>query len=165
MKKSKHFRKDVIMARVIAAVILVVLIALIVFVGSLFTKPSADENKDSQNTEHTQNANPGNQDTENENTEPEDTESLGTEGQNNEVQGTEIDTDAETDTNVENKTYVETTAPVRHRKETSTDSEVLALIDRGTKLEVLETLDGWYKVSYNGKDGYVSADFARVVEE
>lgn len=159
MKKSKHFRKDVIMARVIAAVILVVLIALIVFVGSLFTKPSADENKDSQNTEHTQNVNPGNQDTENENIETEDTESLGTEGQNTEEQG------EETDTNVENKTYVETTAPVRHRKETSTDSEVLALIDKGTKLEVLETVDGWYKVSYNGKDGYVSADFARVVEE
>ena len=105
MKKSKHFRKDVIMARVIAAVILVVLIVLIVFVGSLFTKPSADENKDSQNTEHTQNVNPGNQDTENENIETEDTESLGTEGQNTEEQGEETDTDAETDTNVENKFY------------------------------------------------------------
>ena len=54
MKKSKHFRKDVIMARVIAGVILLVLIVLLVFGISLLTKTS-DEDKNSQNSQNTEN--------------------------------------------------------------------------------------------------------------
>ena len=177
MKKSKHFRKDVIIARIIAALILIVLIALIVTVVSHFTKSSG--NKDSQNTQSTQDVNNGNQDSE-------DKDTQNSEGQNdpsndnpsnddpsnddpsnddpsnegsNTPQGSEEDTDA-----VE-KVYVKTTARIRLREEPNTNCRTLEGINSGVELEVLETLDGWYKVSYNGKTGYVSADYAKIVEE
>ena len=162
MKKSKHFRKDVIMARIIAALILVILIASIVFVVSLFSKTSADKNKDSQNTENTQQIGEGNQNQENNDTQ---NEGLGTEDTqmgDTENQGSE----EEPDTEVEDaKIYVKTTTQVKLRKEPNTDCATLDRIDGGTKLEVLETLEGWYKVSYNGQIGYVSATYAQIVEE
>lgn len=37
----------------------------------------------------------------------------------------------------------------------STDSEVIAQIVDGSKVEVLETLDDFYLVSYDGKLGYI----------
>ena len=169
MKKSKHFRKDVIMARIIAGMILILLIALFAFALSLFTKPSSDQNKDSQNTEHTQNVKPGTEDSENEDTEDLNTEDLSTENQTTEEQGTEVESNTEEDSDVdaesEDKIYVKTTAQIRHREEPNTDCEVLGVIAKDTKLEVLESLDGWYKVSYDGKVGYVSADYARIIEE
>lgn len=156
MKKSKHFRKDVIMARVIAAVALLVLIILLVFVISLFTKPSgSDKNsQDTQNTQNTQDVTPG---SESQATEPDvniDTES---------AQETEAESDSEADT--DGKVYVQTTTQVKLRKEPNTECATLDRIDGGTKLEVLETLDGWYKVIHNGQEGYVSATYAEVVEE
>lgn len=154
MKKSKHFRKDVIMARIIAAALLILLIALLVFVISLFTKP-AGNNKDTQNTQNTQNSQdvkPGNdelEDTEN-SVESEDTEGL--------------EPEVESESEAEEQIYVKTTAQVKLRQEPNTNCATLTLIDGGTQLEVLEVLDGWYKVSHNGQVGYVSANYARVVE-
>lgn len=150
MKKSKHFRKDVIMARIIAGVIVVLLIALIVLGVSLLTKPSGND-KDTQSTQNTQNT----QDVGNENVEPEvDVE-------------TEYETESEeeSETVSDGKTYVKTTTQVKLRKEPNTECATLDRIDGGTKLEVLETLDGWYKVIHNGQEGYVSADYANIVEE
>ncbi len=162
MKKSKHFRKDVIIARIIAALILIVLIALIVTVVSHFTKPSAD--KDSQNTQNTQDVNNGNQDSENKDTQNQDSEGqvdTSNDDGSNAPQGSEDDSD----TDVVEKVYVKTTARVRLREEPNTNCRTLEGIDSGVELEVLETLEGWYKVSYNGKTGYVSADYAKIVEE
>jgi len=153
MKKSKHFRKDVIIARVIAGVLVIVLIALIIFAVSLLTKPSGSD-KDTQNTQSTQDVN---KDSESENLEPDvniDTE-LESESE------PETESEAESD----DKTYVKTTTQVKLRKEPNTECATLDRIDGGTKLEVLETLDGWYKVIHNGKEGYVSADYAEIVEE
>lgn len=159
MKKSKHFRKDVIMARVIAGVIVVLLIALIVLGVSLLTKPSGND-KDTQSTQNTQNT----QDVGNENVEPEvdveteyETES--------EAEETEVESEEESETVSDGKTYVKTTTQVKLRKEPNTECATLDRIDGGTKLEVLETLDGWYKVIHNGQEGYVSADYANLVEE
>jgi hypothetical protein len=43
------------------------------------------------------------------------------------------------------------------RKEPSTESEVLATVPRGTKVEVGACEKDWCKVSYNGQDGYMIA--------
>ena len=168
MRKSKHFRKDVIMARIIAALILIVLIALISLGVSLLTKPSADNNKDSQNTHNTQDVNPGNQNSEDLDSEDEtqDTEDLSSEENTEDLstEDSEVD-DSNDDTDSEEKIYVKTTTQVKLRKEPNTECATLDRIDGDTKLEVLETLEGWYKVSYNGQVGYVSATYANVVEE
>lgn len=167
MRKSKHFRKDVIIARIIAALILIVLIALIVTVVSHFTKSSG--NKDSQNTQSTQDVNNGNQDSE-------DKDTQNSEGQNDPSndnpsnddpsnEGSNTPQGSEEDTDVVEKVYVKTTARIRLREEPNTNCRTLEGINSGVELEVLETLDGWYKVSYNGKIGYVSADYAKIVEE
>lgn len=162
MRKSKHFRKDVIIARIIAALILIVLIALIVTVVSHFTKSSG--NKDGQNTQSTQDVNNGNQDSE-------DKDTQNSEGQNDPSnddpsnEGSNTPQGSEEDTDVVEKVYVKTTARIRLREEPNTNCRTLEGINSGVELEVLETLDGWYKVTYNGKTGYVSADYAKIVEE
>lgn len=155
MKKSKHFRKDVILARIIAGVILIVLIALLVFAISLLTKSSGTD-KNSQNTESTQNEKPGDKDTENVGNE--DTEDLTTE------EDTKPDVQPDPEPSVDEKTYVKTTATLRLRVEPNTSCTTLERIPEGTKIEVLEELDLWYKVIYNGKEGYVSKTYVVVVE-
>ena len=156
MKKSKHFRKDVILARVIAGVLLLVVIAFLVFAISLLTKNGGDD-KNSQNTSNTEQT----EQTEN-------TESLLPENQDTEdVEDTESDVVIETESesvDVE-KVYVKTTTQVRLRQEPNTSCTVLDRIDGNTTLEVVEKLNGWYKVIYNGQEGYVSATYAKIVEE
>lgn len=161
MKKSKHFRKDVIIARIIAALILIALIALIATAVSHFTKPSAD--KDSQNTQNTQDVNIGNQDSEDEDTQNQNSEDQ--DDTSNDDSNTQQGSENDSDTDVTEKIYVKTTTQVRLREEPNTSCTTLDRINGGTKLEVLETLEGWYKVSYNGQTGYVSADYAKIVEE
>ena len=162
MKKSKHFRKDVIMARVIAGVILLVLIVLLVFGISLLTKSSSEDKntQNSQNTENTESILPGGQDTQEQETE-ETQQPLDTQTQNSEAGPDENDDTVY----VPDTVYVKTTTQVRLRKEPNTSCATLDRIDGGTKLEVLETLDGWYKVNYNGQNGYVSATYTEIVEE
>lgn len=48
------------------------------------------------------------------------------------------------------------------RAEASTDAEILGIADDGSLLPLLlETpTDGWYQVEYEGKTGYISAEFA-----
>lgn len=155
MKKSKHFRKDVIIARIIATAVLILVIAILVFAISLFTKPSGSD-KNSQNTENSESVKPGNDEFEDtENSEPDvniDSES-------------EADSETDSESEAGDQIYVETTTQVKLRKEPNTNCATLDRIDGGTKLLVLESLDGWYKVSHNGQTGYVSADYAKVVEE
>ena len=160
MKKSKHFRKDVIMARVIAGIILIVLIVLLVWGISLLTKSSGDDknSQNSQNTEQTQNDDIGIPDTQ------QDTEDV--QIPESEEQGDVSGPDENDDTiYIPDKVYVETTTQVRLRKEPNTNCATLDRINGGTKLEVLETLEGWYKVVYDGQEGYVSATYTKIVEE
>ena len=57
-----------------------------------------------------------------------------------------------------------TASSLRLRKEASTSSRTLAFAKRGAQVEVLEAeADGWYKVSYNGTVGYMSAEYLTVV--
>lgn len=49
------------------------------------------------------------------------------------------------------------------RQEPSTSCEVATSVSQGEYLEILEELDGWYKVDINNLQGYVSADFVNKV--
>lgn len=56
-----------------------------------------------------------------------------------------------------------TASSLRLRKEATTASRTLACAKRGTEVEVLEDAEnGWYKVSYNGTVGYMSAEYLTV---
>lgn len=152
MKKSKHFRKDVIIARIIAAALLIVLIVIISSLVSAITKTDGDKQKNTQNisSENSQNISDYQPDVDmSENADSESTS----------------ESESESTSESENTSrYVRTTAQVKFRSEPNTDCTVLGLIDMGTEVELLEELNGWYKVSYNGQEGYISADYSRIVE-
>ena len=161
MKKSKHFRKDVIMARVIAGVLVIVLIVLLVLAVSILTKSSGN-NKDTQNTHNTQST---------ENTQKEELDvDISTEYETESEFETESESEPESESESESdsvstdKTYVITTSQIRLRKEPNTECATIELLEPDVKLEVLEKLDGWYKVSHNGQEGYVSATYVEVEE-
>ena len=44
----------------------------------------------------------------------------------------------------------------RIRKKTNTTSEVVGVLDKNEKIEVLSEVDGWYKVKYKGTDGTIT---------
>ena len=53
---------------------------------------------------------------------------------------------------------------LRLRSNPNTNSEVLAKAPEGSEVELLSGEEnGWYKVSYKGKEGYMSADWIKVV--
>lgn len=54
---------------------------------------------------------------------------------------------------------VTTTNPLNLRSAPDTNSSVLAIIPYSTRLTAHERLAGWYRVSYGGQLGYVSAEF------
>ena len=138
MKKSKHFRKDVIIARIIFAILCIVIGTLIgTGVSALMNRADTDRN------------------------EP-----------NTQIQ-TEVNTQTLTGPLIEDDTqsvqdmisYAVPTSEIRLRKEPNTNCEVLTKIPAGTKLTLLEELEGWYKVSYEGMEGYISADYATIETE
>lgn len=49
------------------------------------------------------------------------------------------------------------------RSQASVNSAVIGSISRGTKVDVLSISGGWVKVSYNGKTGYISKTYLRLV--
>lgn len=51
------------------------------------------------------------------------------------------------------------------RDQATTESAVLTQVPKGEELEYLETLDGWVKVSIDGAEAYVSADYVTVSAE
>ena len=156
MKKSKHFRKGVILARIIAGVLLIVLIVLLA-VGISLLKPPGDD-KNSQNTENIMSEDKDTQEQESE----DDSQQEESTGSEDETQGSEEDSSM---TDESEKVYIKTTAKLRLRKEPNTSCETLEHIPEGTKLEAIEKTGIWYKVSYNGKTGYVSGTYVEVVEE
>lgn len=48
---------------------------------------------------------------------------------------------------------------VRLRAAASTGSAILAELNRGTAVSILGRQDGWYRVNYDGKTGYMSGDY------
>jgi len=53
---------------------------------------------------------------------------------------------------------------LRVRSDMNTDASVITTVSSGIELEVVEQLDGWVKVSIDGDEGYVSADYVTVEE-
>ena len=51
------------------------------------------------------------------------------------------------------------------RDEASTDSAVLTQVPKGEELEYVETLEGWIKVSIDGDEAYVSAEYVTVEDK
>ena len=149
MRKSKHFRKDVIIARIIAAIILIILIVIINSLISVLFKPSENKDKDTQNIESEYNPN--------DNLNHKDTEQ--------ELSEVETDVTIEDTSDSEDiKVYVITTANVKLRSGPSTNHAVIGGINKDEKALLLEETDGWYKVSYNGQEGYISADYSKIEE-
>lgn len=141
MKKSKHFRKDVILARVIFAILCIIIIVLIwMGVSALMGKMQGDEEPSTENKQ---------------------TENLYIP----QVEQTQADTEEETEPEPEIVYYAKAKANVRMRQEPNTNCAVLANVPVGTKMDMLEEADGWYKVLYNGQEGYIRADYIEVIEE
>ena len=59
-----------------------------------------------------------------------------------------------------------TGSSLRMRAEASTSSSIITTLDKYVAVAVLDdTLDGWYKVSFDGNSGYVSADFLQIDQD
>ena len=57
-----------------------------------------------------------------------------------------------------------TAKSLRMRSEATTSSDTLTIVPKGTEVEVLENAEsGWYKVSYEGETGYMSAEYLTVI--
>lgn len=175
MRKSKHYRKDVILARVIAAAILILLIVLLWLGISLLVK-SAGNDKDSENAGNKKPPVSESQDAGSESedeqvpTEDQSTEDQNTEDQNTEAPDTEDNSDVNDDTtyepDVEKKTYLKTTGQLNFRAEPNTKCDILDYLDEGEKLILIEKVNSyWYKASYNGQEGYVNSAYVEVIEE
>jgi len=54
---------------------------------------------------------------------------------------------------------VTTSSAVNFRAEATTESESMGKLSDGTRVAVLDVVDGWYKIVYNGDVGYMSADY------
>ena len=53
-----------------------------------------------------------------------------------------------------------TGASLRLREEPSTSASIVTTLNKGVAVAILaDKADGWYKISYNGKSGFVSADY------
>ena len=163
MIKSKHFRKDVIMARVIVLVALIVLVVGASWIVSAITKPQGNitpsgsselELPSSEKESESESATEPDS-----NTEPET-------GSQTEPENTQQPTEEPSEEPAK-KYYVQTLAKdnLKVRVEPNTKCDTLGSVPYGTKLEFVEKLDGWYKVIYKGKVGYVSAQYSKLIEE
>jgi uncharacterized protein YgiM (DUF1202 family) len=154
MKKSH--RKDVIIARIIFAVLCLLLIALIALVVTLIRGRLSGSGDTQQTTQtESQQLPPV---TENPDLPPvtefpeeETEESESTDGSGDDAQ--------EPDAPEEDVTYIWTNSGVNMRTEPNVNSSVITVLDAGTQLELLGEELGWVQVSYNGQEGYVSTDY------
>lgn len=165
MKKSKHYRKDVILARVIAAAVVVLLIVLLCVGISLLIKPSGSD-RDSQNSQSSQDVKPPVSDSQDTDSEIGDVQTPNTEDQNSEDSSDEVDDTTNVVPDGEKKIYLKTTGQLRFRAEPNTKCDTLAYLDEGEKLEMIEMVSKyWYKAIYNGQEGYVNSAYVVEVEE
>lgn len=57
-----------------------------------------------------------------------------------------------------------TAKSLRIRSQATTSSDTLTIVPKGTEVEVLENAEnGWYKVAYGDKTGYMSAEYLTVI--
>lgn len=58
----------------------------------------------------------------------------------------------------------QTTATVNVRAGAGTSYKVLGKLKKGKTITVKKTVGAWYKISFNGKAGYVSASYVKVIK-
>ena len=59
-----------------------------------------------------------------------------------------------------------TGSSLRLRAEPSTSASVVTTLDKSVAVAILDdSVDGWYKIAYNGSTGYVSADYLNVGQD
>lgn len=156
MIKSKHFRKDVIIARVIFLILCALIIAGVVWGISKITRSNPQENpSESGNVQETQSS------------ESESISETESEPESESESETESETQTPPSTEEIPKLYAQVISKsnLNLRKEANTTSAVLISIPNGTKVEIIEEFDGWFKVSYKGHIGYISSSYVKVVEE
>lgn len=62
-------------------------------------------------------------------------------------------------------TYIRAKTTVNVRSEPNTNSDILSLLYEGNVLKKVGYIDNWYIVEYDGKNAYVSKDYADEIEE
>lgn len=73
-----------------------------------------------------------------------------------ETEETEDTTSSETDVN---RSGSVTGDYVRFRTGPSLTASIICLLNKGTSVDVLSEIDGWYKIVYSGSTGYMSSDY------
>lgn len=146
MKKSH--RKDVIIARIIFAVLCIVLIAIIVGLVMLVQahKSKVESNPVVRQTQtQTQTQSLVSDPTEDNSVEIPQT-------QTQETESFEI-------------LYMWTTDAVNLRSEPNTECAVVTVLEKGTQVRMIGEEDGWVMVSYNNQEGYIRADLLTEEQE
>lgn len=64
-----------------------------------------------------------------------------------------------TDSTVKYGKVVDVSTKLNIRKSASTSSSIIGTLSNNTTVTILEKLNGWYKISYNGTVGYVSSSY------
>lgn len=146
MKKSH--RKDVIIVRIIFAVVCILLIAVIVG-AVLFIRGQRKEDKDDSESQAT--------------VETEGNQPHGADDVSGNTQASEPVTPPEDTQPVELNPIMRTTTGVNMRAEPNTGGEVITVLEPGTMLEMLGEEAGWAAVEYQGQIGYVSLDYLEEV--
>lgn len=54
-----------------------------------------------------------------------------------------------------------TTDDLNIRESASTDSNAIGLLNTGDKVEIIATEGEWYKINYNGKEGYIKKEYVK----
>ena len=62
-------------------------------------------------------------------------------------------------------TGIVTTDTLRLRKDASTSASIIGLLSMNQKVQILEEENGWYKVKTDDGDGYVYAEYIKVLED
>ena len=89
----------------------------------------------------------------------------GTEEGSTDGQDTQTENDEQQEAEDQGPQYVTTTTTVNVRSSDSEQADKLGKVSGGTKLQVLEQRpNGWTKVDYEGKEGYIKTEFLQLAE-
>lgn len=81
-----------------------------------------------------------------------------------EEQPTEQQPETSTENTINKAGYISSNASAHMRSGPGTQNESLGKLPRHTVITVLSEENGWYKVSYNGKEGYISKELVTIGE-
>lgn len=134
--KNNH-KKEILLARIVFAAVLVIIAAVIALLIALISSRMRDDTAKNEVTQATE-------------TQKE----------------TETEIVAEPTEKVTESEVVEVTNPprwttdkVNFRKKPSTSAKIISTLDKETQVEWLAESEGWANISYNGKTGYIKAEY------